>query len=64
MTRPIEATASLATSAARRDIAAFFKANPVPTAVRAVKKSIEQIDLTVAFDVRVKPQLARWLDAP
>ena len=62
--RPIEAAASLATRAARKDIAAFFKANPVPTAVRAVKKALEQIDLSVAFDARVKTQLARWIDAP
>jgi puromycin-sensitive aminopeptidase len=59
--RPVEATASLATREARRDIAAFFKQHPVPTAVRAVKKALEQIDLTLAFDARVKPQLARWL---
>jgi aminopeptidase N len=60
--RPIEATSSLATRAARRDVAAFFAKHPVPTAVRAVKKALEQIDLTLAFDARVKPQLARWLE--
>ena len=62
--RPIEASSALATRAARRDIAAFFRANPVPTAVRAVKKALEQIDLGCAFDARVKPQLARWLEQP
>jgi puromycin-sensitive aminopeptidase len=61
--RPIEATAALATREARRDIAAFFKKHPVPTAVRAVKKALEQIDLSCAFDARVKPQLARWLES-
>jgi puromycin-sensitive aminopeptidase len=61
VSRPIEAAASLATRAARRDIAAFFKLNPVPTAVRAVAKTLEQIDLSLAFDARVKPELARWL---
>jgi puromycin-sensitive aminopeptidase len=60
--RPIEASAALASRAARREIAAFFKQNPVPTATRAVKKALEQIDLTCAFDARVKPQLARWLE--
>lgn len=59
--RPIEASAALASREARRDVAAFFKRHPVPTAVRAVKKALEQIDLTCAFDARVKPQLARWL---
>jgi aminopeptidase N len=59
--RPVEATASLATREARREIAAFFKQNPVPTAVRAVKKALEQIDLTLAFDARLRPQLVRWL---
>jgi puromycin-sensitive aminopeptidase len=61
VSRPIEASAALATRAARRDIAAFFRRNPVPTAVRAVKKALEQIDLSLAFDARVKPQLASWL---
>jgi len=61
--RPIEAAATLATRGARKDIAAFFKQNPVPTAVRAVRKATEQIDLTLAFDARVKPQLAKWLES-
>ena len=59
--RPIEASAALVSRGARRDIAAFFKQNPVPTATRAVKKALEQIDLALAFDARVKPQLASWL---
>ncbi len=59
--RPIEAAAALATRPARRDIAAFFKQHPVPTAVRAVAKTLEQIDLSLAFDARVKPELAGWL---
>ncbi len=36
VTRPIEATPALGTRTARRDVAAFFKANPVPTAARAL----------------------------
>ena len=62
VTRPIEATPGLGTRAHRRDVAAFFRANPVPTAVRAVRQALERFDLDLALVEREAPGLARWLD--
>jgi aminopeptidase N len=63
VTRPIEALPALGTRRYRRDVAAFFRANPVPTAARAIKQTLEQFDLNVAFDERVERELAGWLSA-
>lgn len=63
VTRPIEATPALGTAAYRRDVAAFFKANPVPTGARAVRQALEQFDLNLAFAKRAAPALRRWLGA-
>jgi puromycin-sensitive aminopeptidase len=63
VTRPIEALPALGTRAGRRDVAAFFRANPVPTGARAVRQTLEQFDLNLAFDERVKSELARWIRA-
>ena len=59
VTRPIEGLVALATPAWRRDVAAFFRANPVPTGARAVRQTLEQMDLTAAFDARAAAALAR-----
>jgi puromycin-sensitive aminopeptidase len=61
VTRPIEALPALGTRAHRRDVAAFFRANPVPTAARAVKQTLEQFDLNLAFDERAERELVSWL---
>jgi hypothetical protein len=61
VTRPIEATPALGTRAARRDVAAFFKANPVPTAARALRQAVERFDLDAELAARVLPELRRWL---
>lgn len=61
VTRPIEATPSLGTRAYRRDVAAFFKANPVSTGARAVKQALERFDHDLEFCDRGAPQLERWL---
>lgn len=63
VTRPIEALPALGTRAGRRDVAAFFRANPVPTGARAVRQTLEQFDLNLAFDDRVKSELMRWIGA-
>jgi puromycin-sensitive aminopeptidase len=60
VTRPIEALPALGTRAWRRDVAAFFRANPVPTGARSVKQTLEQFDLNLAFDARTKDELAGW----
>lgn len=59
--RPIEALPSLGTRAARRDVAAFFRANPLPTAARAVKQALERFDLDAELAERAAPELRRWL---
>ena len=61
VTRPIEALPALGTRAYRRDVAAFFRANPVPTAARTIKQTLEQFALNLAFDERAEPELAGWL---
>ena len=61
ITRPIEATPALGTRAHRRDVAAFFRAHPVPTGARAVKQALERFDLDLEFRARAAPQLTRWL---
>ena len=63
ITRPIEATPWLGTRAWRRDVAAFFKAHPVPTGTRAVRQALEQFDIGLAFDARNARPLQRWLEA-
>jgi hypothetical protein len=61
ITRPIEATPALASRAMRRDVAAFFRANPVSTGARAVRQALEQFDLSLACDAREQDRLANWL---
>ncbi len=59
--RLVEATPALQTAAHRRDVQAFFKANPVPTAKRALKQADERFRLDAAFRRRATPQLKRFL---
>ena len=61
VTRPIEATPALGTRAYRRDVAAFFAANPVSTGARAVKQALERFDHDLELQDRAGPQLAAWL---
>ncbi len=61
ITRPIEATPHLGSRAARRDVASFFRANPVPTGARAVRQALEKFDLNLEFQTRAAPALRRWL---
>jgi puromycin-sensitive aminopeptidase len=63
VTRPIEATPALGTRAARRDVAAFFRANPVATAARAVRQALERFDLDAELAKRTVPELSKWLSA-
>jgi puromycin-sensitive aminopeptidase len=63
VTRPIEALPALGTKVWRRDVASFFRENPVPTGARSVKQTLEQFDLNLAFDARTKDELSRWLES-
>jgi puromycin-sensitive aminopeptidase len=56
-TRPIEALPALGTKQARREVSAFFKANPLPTAGRAVKQALERFDLDAELAERAVPEL-------
>ncbi len=44
-----------------REIAAFFKAHPVPAAARGLSQALERIDACVALDRRQSPPFAQWL---
>jgi puromycin-sensitive aminopeptidase len=61
VTRPIEALPALGTRAWRKDVAAFFREHPVATGARAVKQTLEQFDLNLAFDERAKREIGEWL---
>ncbi len=63
VTRPIEALPALGTRAYRKDVATFFKTNPVATGGRALKQTLEQFDLNLAFDARVRGELGGWIQA-
>jgi puromycin-sensitive aminopeptidase len=59
--RPIEALPALGTRAARRDVAAFFKVHPLPTAARAVRQALERFDLDAKLAQSALPELRSWL---
>lgn len=61
-TRLVEATPSLQTKEYRRDVAAFFKANPLPTAKRALAQALERFDLNAALRHSAAPGLTHWLE--
>jgi aminopeptidase N len=61
VTRFIEATPALGTAAARRDVAAFFRAHPVPTGARTVRQSLERFDRQLRFQRRAAVALRHWL---
>jgi puromycin-sensitive aminopeptidase len=61
VSRVIEATPALQTAAMKREVAAFFRAHPVPTATRALRQTLERFDLNNELRQRTAPGLARWL---
>jgi hypothetical protein len=61
-TRLVEVTPNLQTREHRRDVAAFFKAHPLPTAKRALAQSLERFDLNAELRRRAAPGLTRWLE--
>jgi puromycin-sensitive aminopeptidase len=61
-TRLVEVTPNLQTPEHRRDVAAFFKAHPLPTAKRALAQSLERFDLNAELRRRAAPGLTRWLE--
>jgi len=61
VTRFIDATPSLASAAARDDVARFFATHPVPTGKRAVHQALERFDQELAFEARAGQELTAWL---
>jgi puromycin-sensitive aminopeptidase len=59
-TRLVEATPALGPGL-RRDVAAFFRAHPLPAGARALEQALERFDLDAAFCRLARPELARWL---
>jgi puromycin-sensitive aminopeptidase len=48
----------------RRDVAAFFRANPLPTGGRSLDQALERFDLDTAFCKTAAAPFARWLAKP
>ncbi|MBI1817358.1 MAG: M1 family metallopeptidase [Deltaproteobacteria bacterium] len=61
VSRVIDATPQLQTPAYKRDVTAFFRAHPVPTAARALKQAVERFDLNDEFRRRAAKGLREWL---
>jgi puromycin-sensitive aminopeptidase len=60
-TRLIKALPALQTRDYRREVAAFFKAHPIPSAQRTLKQALEEFDLNAGLRRRAVPALRRWL---
>jgi puromycin-sensitive aminopeptidase len=45
----------------RRDVAAFFRANPLPTGARSLDQALERFDLDTAFCKVAAAPFAKWL---
>jgi puromycin-sensitive aminopeptidase len=61
ISRLVEATGALPPSQ-EKDVQAFFKKNPVPEAVRALKKALEAMALTKDLQAREGARLSAWLN--
>ena len=59
--RLITALPALQTPAYRREVAAFFKAHPLPSAARALRQALEAFSLDATLRRRTTPELRRWL---
>ncbi|MEE3330585.1 MAG: M1 family metallopeptidase [Myxococcota bacterium] len=59
--RVIAATPSLGTRTHRREVARFFKANPVPSGARTLRQALERFDWYEAFKAREGPGLDAYL---
>jgi puromycin-sensitive aminopeptidase len=60
--RLIEATPSLLTAAHRKDVARFFRENPVPSGDRALRQALERFDWYRGFRRGAARDLHAWLE--
>jgi puromycin-sensitive aminopeptidase len=58
----IEMTPALLTNESKREVAKFFRANPVPTGERALRQALERFDWYKGFRSRAAKDLAKWLE--
>lgn len=58
--RLVEATPALG-ARRRADVAAFFRAHPLPAGARALEQALERFDLDAAFCRLARRDLARWI---
>ncbi len=61
VSRVVDSTPALKTRAYKKEVTAFFRAHPVPTAKRALKQALERFDLNEEFRRRAARGLNRWL---
>jgi puromycin-sensitive aminopeptidase len=61
VSRLVEALPALRTEAHRKQVLAFFSANPLPTAARALRQADERFRLAATFRKHAAPALRRWL---
>jgi puromycin-sensitive aminopeptidase len=61
ISRLVEALPALRTEAHRKQVLAFFSANPIPTAARALRQADERFRLAATFRKHGVPALRRWL---
>jgi len=57
----IEMTPALLTNAHRREVAKFFRANPVPTGERALRQALERFDWYRSFRDAAAVDLVEWI---
>ncbi len=59
--RLVEATPALTTPAYRREVAEFFRENPVPAGSRSLRQALERFDWYQEYRRRASPELAAYL---
>ena len=60
--RVIAATSVLGTRGHRKEVAAFFRENPLPSGTRTLRQTLERFDGYADFARRSGPRLVRYLD--
>jgi puromycin-sensitive aminopeptidase len=61
--RFVDALPALQTPVFKREVAAFFRTHPVPTAARALRQALERFDLNTELRERIGDGLGAWLRA-
>jgi puromycin-sensitive aminopeptidase len=59
--RLVKALSALQTREYRKQVAAFFRSHPIPSARRTLRQTLEQFDLNAALRRRATPSVRNWL---